>query len=43
MHALYNVVMYALSFGLMAVIVGTVLGLAFWLLRAAWRILTKLR
>jgi hypothetical protein len=43
MHTLYNVVMYALSFGLMTVIFGTVLGLAFWLLRAAWRILTKLR
>jgi hypothetical protein len=43
MHTFYNVVMYALSFGLMAVIFGTVLGLAFWLLAAAWRILTKLR
>jgi hypothetical protein len=42
MHTLYNVVMYALSFGLMTVIFGTVLGLAFWPLRAAWRIL-KLR
>ena len=30
MSTLHNLVMYSLSFGLMAVIFGTVLGLAFW-------------
>jgi hypothetical protein len=43
MHALYNVVMYALSFGLMVVILGTVLGMVFWLLRTTWRFLLRLR
>jgi hypothetical protein len=43
MHTLYNVVMYVLSFGLMTVIVGTVLGLAFWLLTASWRFFLRLR
>jgi hypothetical protein len=43
MHTLYNVVMYALSFGLMVVILGTVLGMVLWLLRATWRFLLRLR
>jgi hypothetical protein len=31
MSALYNLLMYSLVFGVMAVMFGTILGLAFWL------------
>jgi hypothetical protein len=38
MSALYNLLMYFLVIGVFAVMFGTILGLAFWLLKAAWRI-----
>jgi hypothetical protein len=41
MSAFYNIVMYLLSFGLMTVIFGTMLGLAFWLMKVAWRIVMQ--
>ena len=38
MSALYNILMYSLAFGAMGVMFGTLFGIAFWLLKAAWRI-----
>jgi hypothetical protein len=42
MNALYNLLMYSLVFGVMGVMFGTLIGIAFWLLKAAWRIVTWL-
>jgi hypothetical protein len=43
MNVFNIIVMYLLSFGLFVVLFGTVLGLAFWLVRAAWLIAMRLR
>jgi hypothetical protein len=42
MSALYNLLMYALVFGAMATMFGTLLGIALWLLKVAWGTVTWL-
>jgi hypothetical protein len=37
MGVLYSILMYSLAFGAITMMFGTLLGIAFWLLKTAWR------
>jgi uncharacterized membrane protein len=41
MEAVLTILMYCVAFGAIIVLFGSLIGIAFWLLREAWRIATR--